>query len=174
VNDLMLRAATNRDGQAVTELVVNVLTEYGLPPDPGATDADLSDLEGYYAGGAFAVLVDANGVLLGCVGLGAIDSTTCDLRKMYLRKDVRGQGLGRRLLEHALDRARTLGFERVTLETASVLTDAVRLYTWYGFKPYPTAHLSCRCDQAYILDLRVTQPPECDGDAALSGPRPPL
>ena len=171
VIELTLRAATNRDKEAVTELVLSVLGEYRLAPDPAGTDADLRDLERSYAGGAFDVLVDANGILVGCVGLRALDATTCELRKMYLQKHVRGQGLGRRLLEHALDRAKSLGFERVTLETASVLTDAIRLYTSYGFRPYPTEHLSCRCDRAYMLDLRLTRPQKRERDAGPSDPR---
>jgi putative acetyltransferase len=79
---------------------------------------------------------------------------TCELRKMYLHRDYRGKGMGRGLLEHALAEARRLGFKQVTLETASVLKEAIRLYERYGFKPYIPAHLSCRCDQAYVLELK--------------------
>jgi len=57
------------------------------------------------------------------------------------------------LLEDALAKARQLGFARITLETASVLKEAIRLYESYGFKPYTPDHLSRRCDQAYVLDL---------------------
>jgi putative acetyltransferase len=53
----------------------------------------------------------------------------------------------------ALARAKQLGFAKITLETASVLKEAIRLYTSYGFKPCQPDHLSCRCDQAYMLDL---------------------
>jgi putative acetyltransferase len=78
---------------------------------------------------------------------------TCELRKMYLRRDCRGRGYGKRLLEHALAQARERGFRRITLETASVLKEAIRLYQSYGFVPYTPAHLSPRCDQAYMLEL---------------------
>jgi len=72
---------------------------------------------------------------------------------MYLHRDYRGRGLGKWLLEHALAEGRRLGFKRVTLETASVLKEAIRLYEAYGFQPYRPTHLSCRCDQAYSLNL---------------------
>ena len=72
---------------------------------------------------------------------------------MYLHRAYRGKGLGRRLLEDALARARQAGFRRITLETASVLKEAIRLYERYGFKPFRPDHLSCRCDQAYVLEL---------------------
>jgi putative acetyltransferase len=61
----------------------------------------------------------------------------------------RGKGLGRTLLEDALRQAEKLGFSVVTLETASVLREAIALYRKYGFEPYASSHLSARCDQAY-------------------------
>jgi len=150
-----LRLATNADCEQVRNLVFAVLGEYHLKPDPACTDADLCDIEQSYfkRGGVFYVLEAKGGSIVGSYGLYSIDSATCELRKMYLHRDHRGKGLGRRLLEHALAEARRLGFKQVTLETASVLKEAIRLYEAYGFQPYRPAHLSCRCDQAYSLEL---------------------
>ena len=60
-----LRAATNADAEQVRDLVYTVLAEYGLKPDPDATDADLCDIEKSYsaAGGAFCVLEDQDGAV---------------------------------------------------------------------------------------------------------------
>ena len=139
----------------MSSLVFSVLREYGLSPDPEGTDADLRDLEGHYAarGGSFDVLVDPAGEILGCVGLLPVDATTCELRKMYLTPDVRGRGLGRCLLDHALARARELGFRRVVLETNTVLVEAIALYRSQGFSPYRAEHVSARCNETYALDL---------------------
>jgi GNAT superfamily N-acetyltransferase len=150
MNNFELRAATNADARAIKELVFTVLEEYGLQPDPDGTDADLNDIEGsyFYSGGCFDVLVDTSGAIVGSIGLYPIDSATCELRKMYLSREARGQGLGKRLLEHALARAKEIGFRRVTLETASALKEAIALYKRYGFQPYRSPHLSPRCDTA--------------------------
>lgn len=150
-----LRPATNADRVQITDLVYTVLAEYHLKPDPDYTDADLRDIEqSYFArGGVFCVLEEEDGSIIGSCGLHPMQAGTCELRKMYLRRDYRGKGLGRMLLEDALARARELGFRRVTLETASVLKEAIRLYERYGFKPHTPEHLSHRCDQAYVLDL---------------------
>jgi putative acetyltransferase len=72
---------------------------------------------------------------------------------MYLHKVHRGKGLGKFLLEDALSKARQLGFEKMILETASVLKEAIALYKSYGFKEFMPDHLSSRCDQAYRLEL---------------------
>ena len=151
-----LREATNADCRSVRELVFAVLAEYGLKPDPGSTDADLDDIEqSYFArGGTFRVLEDPDGSVVGAYGLYPMENHTCELRKMYLRRNYRGQGLGKRLLDDALAKARGLGFESVVLETASVLKEVIALYERYGFAPCRPDHLSARCDQAYLLELK--------------------
>jgi putative acetyltransferase len=151
-----LRPATNADCRPVTDLVYAVLGEYRLAPDPACTDADLKDIEQSYLrrGGVFCVLEEKDGSIIGSYGLYPLPPGTCELRKMYLHRAYRGRGLGKRLLEDALANARRLGFARMTLETASVLKEAIRLYESYGFTRYQPDHLSCRCDQAYLLELR--------------------
>jgi putative acetyltransferase len=135
--------------------VFSVLEEYGLQSDPETTDSDLDDIDGSYlqSGGCFDLVEADGGEIVGTVGVYPIDSTTCELRKMYLLHSQRGKGLGKRLLDHAILRARELGFKRITLETASALKEAISLYTRYGFEPYKATHLSARCDQAYALEL---------------------
>lgn len=152
---MKLREATASDAPRVRELIFEVLQEYGLKPDPTGTDADLVDLhESYFKrGGVFEVLENESGEIVGSVALFPLSKDVCELRKMYLRKTARGKGAGRRLLEHALGRARELGFKTVELETASVLKEAISLYVGYGFKPIQREHLASRCDQVYALDL---------------------
>lgn len=150
-----LRQAANADCEAVRSLVYGVLEEYGLKPDPGGTDADLDDIEqSYFArGGTFRVLAQEDGTIIGAYGLYPLENQTCELRKMYLHRNHRGRGLGRHLLEDALVHARQSGFTKITLETASVLREAISLYERYGFTPYSPDHLSPRCNQAYCLKL---------------------
>ncbi len=155
-----LRHATAAERDAVATLVADCLREFGLPPDPGGTDADLADLEQHYLGrgGDFVVLVDAAGALVGTCGLYPVESSspaprTVELRKMYLAPAWRGCGQGRRLLEWALARARELGFALMTLETATVLRDAIALYERHGFARTCAGPHSCRCDLTYARDL---------------------
>ena len=150
-----LRLADNRDCKDIVRLVFEVLKEYDLKPDPASTDADLKDIESSYfkQGGTFLVLEEKDGSVIGAYGLYPMKNHTCELRKMYLHKAYRGQGLGKLLLEDALSRARQLGFRKMMLETASVLKEAIALYKSYGFTEFQPDHLSERCDQAYSLAL---------------------
>jgi ribosomal protein S18 acetylase RimI-like enzyme len=61
------------------------------------------------------------------------DGVAC-VRFFLLDAELRGEGLGRRLLQELLDTARAHGFERVVLETFSDLTAAAHLYREHGFR----------------------------------------
>ena len=150
-----LRPATNADAEAVRTLVFGSLREYGLHPSPQDTDTDLFDIEASYfaRGGRFDLLVAAGVNIVGTVGLYPTGNGTVELRKMYLHKQLRGMGHGRKLLEHAIAEAKRMGFRRITLETASVLKEAVALYTRYGFRPCASDHMAARCDQMFELIL---------------------
>ena len=151
-----LRPADNKDCESIARLVYRVLKEYGLKPDPACTDVDIKDIESSYfnRGGTFVVLEAEDGSVVGAYGLYPMDEQICELRKMYLDKAHRGKGLGKFLLEDALSKARELGFERMILETATVLIEAITLYKSYGFVEYNPPHMSSRCDQAYMLELK--------------------
>jgi putative acetyltransferase len=152
IHIVQFRAATNADRAAVEKLVFGVLREYGLKPDPETTDADLRDITGFYA--SFDVLVDDAGEIVGTVGLRRENETECELRKMYLARETRGQGWGKRLLDRAMEQARARGFKRMTLETASVLREAIALYERNGFRRYTPKHsVAARCDATYFRDL---------------------
>lgn len=151
----MIRQATGHDRERVVALVAGILSEYGLPHDPASKDSDLNDIERNYiqSGGVFELIEDKEGNLLGTYGLYPLDKETCELRKMYFVPQIRGLGLGRQVLERAVGHARRLGFKAIVLETISVLKEAIRLYTRFGFVPIETRHVSARVDQAYILKL---------------------
>jgi putative acetyltransferase len=151
-----LRLANNKDCDKIASLVYGILKEYDLKPDPTLTDADIKDIEQSYIeqGGTFYVLEEKDGSIVGAYGLYAVESRTCELRKMYLHRSYRGKGLGKFLMESALSEARRLGFKKIVLETASVLKEAIALYKSYGFVEYQPDHLSSRCDQAYKLELK--------------------
>lgn len=149
-----IRAANNADSETVKSVVFSVLKEYGLSPDSSSTDKDLENIEdNYFAQGGYFGVVEENNTIVATVGLHKEDATTCELRKMYCLANSRGKGLGKKLLEFSLLKAKELGFARIVLETASPLKEAISLYKKYGFVEYKPDHLSCRCDQAYELYL---------------------
>lgn len=137
-------------------LVSAVLAEFDLPFESEAKDSDLKNIERNYIepGGIFEVIEDGEGNLLGTYGLFPLNQKTCELRKMYFIPQIRQVGLGKCVLERAVDYARRLGFKAIVLETHSVLTRATHLYLRFGFEPTEIEKVSARADRKYILRLR--------------------
>lgn len=154
ISDLKQRAATNADSAEIQFLVFGVLAEFGLSPDYNGTDRDITDIETNYLsrGGVFEVFENDEGRIVGTVGLYPLSDETIELRKMYFAPEMRGRGLGQKLLQEMIEKARNLGYLRVYLETASVLKQAVHIYEKAGFTCVVEKHTP-RCDQAYVLEL---------------------
>ena len=155
-SEFRLREAAAADGAAIRAVVVTVMTEYGLTSDLEGNDADLRDVVSSYAarGGSFRVVTSAEGDIVGCGGLYPIDEREAEIRRMYLLPSARGAGVGRALLEELIAYAKERRFERVVLETASVLKEAISLYRKRGFAPVARRGRALRqCDQAFALPL---------------------
>lgn len=154
-NGFFIREASNQDCEQIKAIVFGVLREFGLEPDPNETDADLNDIEKNYfkRGGLFEVIVDLENNVLGTVGVFPVELHICELRKMYFAPQLRGKGLGKKLMERTVKQAKYLGFTRMTLETASVLKAAISLYESFGFQPYKPEHHAPRSNQSYYLEF---------------------
>jgi putative acetyltransferase len=130
------RPATNHDRAAVITLVKNILSEFNLDYSPDSSDADLTDIEKTYQlnGGLFEIIENENKEIIGTAALYRVEESTCMLRKMYLDKNYRNLGLGKKILERILSRAKKLGFKEIILETNTRMAAAIHLYEKYGFK----------------------------------------
>ena len=99
-------------------------------------DKELSGLPGDYAPPeGRLLLVEYDGQLAGCVALHELDPGICEMKRLYLRRQFRGKGLGRVLAERIIAEARQIGYQRMRLDTVEpVMKDAVAMYHKLGFK----------------------------------------
>ncbi|MGD8379910.1 MAG: GNAT family N-acetyltransferase [Gammaproteobacteria bacterium] len=157
---LWIRQAAPGDIPAIKRVIFDALTTYGLQPEPEGTDADLDHIDEVYRDGLFEVLVDADGNIVGTVGLAPADEPgAVELRKMYFAPAVRGKGWGSTLLARMIEKARAMGFRSMVLETASPLREAIILYRRFGFRERVGEPCVARCDQAFELELSAWQGP---------------
>ena len=126
------RLAKNGDEKEVLKVIGEALSKYGLSLEPNGEDFDVSDIEKYYLNnsGWFEVVLDDNKIV-GSVGVYHIDENECELRKMYLLEGYQGKGIGKKLMDDALNMGRELGYKVMTLQTNSLLHKAIPclLYT---------------------------------------------
>lgn len=69
----------------------------------------------------------------GCIALGRLSETVCEMRTLFVRPAYRGAGVGRKLVEASLDAAREFGYDTIRLDTLGFMTSALTLYRSYGF-----------------------------------------
>ncbi|NJR48544.1 MAG: GNAT family N-acetyltransferase [Leptolyngbyaceae cyanobacterium CSU_1_3] len=144
------------DRQAAAEVIGSVLAEYGLVWEPTGADRDVLAVEEYYQarGGEFWVIERGEKL----VGTGAYypiarGQKAAEIRKMYLLPEARGLGLGQFLLQHLEATIATQNFAEIWIETASLLTEAVRLYEGSGYQPASGVE-TARCDRVYVKFLK--------------------
>jgi carbonic anhydrase len=81
------------------------------------------------------LLARFRGELAGCVALHPLQSGVCEMKRLYVRPQHRGHGLGKALLNAALAEARSIGYGSMRLDTVEpVMRDAVRMYRARGFR----------------------------------------
>ena len=70
----------------------------------------------------------------GCVALRKLDDTKCELKRLFVRPEFRGQNLGHILIKQIIDDAKSIGYESLFLDTLPFLKSAIHLYKSFGFK----------------------------------------
>ena len=149
-----IRKVQLQDNQAIKNLVINTLAEFGAKgPGFASSDLELNNMyQAYQAMNKRFYVVEMNGEVLGCGGVAPLDGDEtgiCELRKMYFDKKLRGQGAGKTLIDLCIEKAKTIGFHTMYLETIPDMKIAQGLYQSRGFKYLDTAkgntcHSACQ------------------------------
>ena len=101
-------------------------------------EQELADIQIQYgAPNGCLLLVKDGELVVGCVGVRRWEGDIAELKRMYLQPSTRGQGMGRRLLDSALQHARQLGYHRIRLDTLPSMETAIALYREAGFTEIP-------------------------------------
>ncbi len=137
VKDLVLAQADSPAQIAqVRELFLEYAKSLGFSLCFQSFDQELAELPGDYAPPAGRLLLaEYKGEPAGCVALHKLDAKICEMKRLYLRPQFRGKGLGRALAETVIAEARGIGYQRMRLDTVEpAMKDAVGLYRQLGFK----------------------------------------
>ena len=103
---------------------------------------ELANLPGEYAAPRGALLLaTVNGIVAGCCALRPLDSSdysnAAEMKRLFVRNDFRGLGIGRLLTEGILESAQKAGYSCVLLDTLDDMESARALYEDLGFEEIP-------------------------------------
>jgi len=129
--------------------------EYAVQEDLSSTeDDDLRDIAGTYASpdGRFLLAV-ASGRLLATAGIRRLTDEDCELRRLYVARDSRRQGIASALVSELLPFVRERQYRRILLEVRPEMKDTVAGYSRYGFLPLGEGEDAPRAGQFLAIHL---------------------
>ncbi|CAI7597081.1 unnamed protein product [Penicillium glandicola] len=136
------------DADSILSLFSGYATSLGIDLTFQSFQQELDSLPGKYApyeGGSLLIarahmnsgsvdsFIPQSPSALGCVALRRSSDGWCEMKRLYVLNEARGEGLGEKLVQAILTQARYLGYRGIRLDTLPELTAAQRLYRKYGF-----------------------------------------
>lgn len=71
--------------------------------------------------------------LAGCIGLRKIDNQNCEMKRLYIRPEFRGEKLANILVKKIIKDAKEIGYSYMLLDTLPFLESAIHIYKKFGF-----------------------------------------
>jgi putative acetyltransferase len=98
-------------------------------------DQELDEFPGWYSAPDGRLYLARHGnQFIGCVGLRYFEKNICEVKRLYVRPNFRGQRAGRALAEASIQAAEDIGYDYMRLDTLSSMEIARKLYQSLGFR----------------------------------------
>lgn len=153
MKDIQINVIQFSDNPFIRDVIKNVFIEHGINrPGTAYFDPCLEKMYEHHTGEKMIYFVAKKGNdVIGGAGIyptNGLPERICELVKMYLLKEFRGNGIGRKLIEKCIQFAKENKYEQIYLETTPELNSAIKMYEKFGFLPLKermgnTGHHSC-------------------------------
>jgi putative acetyltransferase len=114
-------------------------------------DKELKEIKTMYGEpGGGIILCKTMDAYIGCVGIRKINSNIAELKRMFIKPAWQKQGIGKALLEKAVELARGYNYTTIRLDTLNYMTPAIKLYKDYGFYEIPAYYNNPNATAVYF------------------------
>lgn len=125
----------DQDLTSARQLLIEYADSLDFDLDFQGFDEELANLPGEYAPPKGCLLLaEYKGQPAGCVALRQLEESICEMKRLYVRPEFRGLGIGRALAQFVIEQARTIGYTYMRLDTAPSMQAARELYRSLGFR----------------------------------------
>jgi ribosomal protein S18 acetylase RimI-like enzyme len=125
----------DQDLTSARQLLIEYADSLDFDLDFQGFDEELANLPGDYAPPkGYLLLAEYKGQLAGCVALRQLEESICEMKRLYVRPEFRGLGIGKALAQFVIEQARTIGYTYMRLDTAPSMQAARALYLSLGFR----------------------------------------
>lgn len=147
MSEVLIREIQKADNPEVARVIRSVLEEFNVPKVGTAyADPQLDCMfETYNEPRSTYFVIEQEGKIIGSAGIAPLANgapEVCELQKMYFLPQTRGLGLGAKMMEICLNKAKAFGFKQCYLETMPYMEAAQKLYLKSGFA-YLDAPMGC-------------------------------
>jgi ribosomal protein S18 acetylase RimI-like enzyme len=124
----------------VHELFLEYVDSLGIDLSFQNINTELQNIPGEYAPPEGCILLAMyRDQSAGCVALRKIDENICEMKRLFVKPDFKGKGIGRDLASSIIEEAITRGYHFMRLDTLPTMEQAISLYRSLGFysiEPY--------------------------------------
>ncbi|UCE68113.1 MAG: GNAT family N-acetyltransferase [Candidatus Zixiibacteriota bacterium] len=103
-------------------------------------EEEIADMHGYYGPPDGCILLAfCDDEPAGCVALRKLEKGICEMKRLYVKPESRGSGIGKTLSEKIIDEAKRIGYKKMRLDTLASMKEAISIYRNMGFhdiEPY--------------------------------------
>lgn len=155
----IIQAETNEQIETARKLFREYEAWIGLQLCFQGFDEEVAGLPGKYAvargGRLFLAFSDEN--LAGCIALRKLETGVCEMKRLFVKDEFRGQKIGIALIEKLIEEGREIGYEKMRLDTfPPKMAKAVSIYESYGFREIPAYYENPYGDTLFMeKDLRA-------------------
>ncbi len=108
----------------------------------------------YGTPGGGIMLCKDDHAFIGCAGIRKINADIAELKRMFIKPAYQKRGIGKQLLQQAVELAEELNYKTIRLDTLNYMTPAINLYKQYGFYEIP-AYYHNPNETAVYFELKI-------------------